>query len=225
MPQQLLLKSITPACLGTHRGALSFSEGNSVLLGDSMYSCKYCVQLATLCNYPLYNTRSILLLKCFTVYCVLNWNLSWLVVSSMCVGESVVSKQEDEMETSERRTAGSCSTRERTGEREERNPVALWVCWHGGTASPCRLPSQWGRQSRQWPELWTRPLMTFWKLPPEPYSFPQESTFLGFLGPAISICYESATSSSWRDWTQTKKQAQYRQGKRIQTKDWENGWR
>lgn len=39
MPQQILLRSITPVCSGMHRGALSFSEGSSgksVLLGDSI---------------------------------------------------------------------------------------------------------------------------------------------------------------------------------------------
>lgn len=60
-------------------------------------------------------------------------------------GEGVVPEQEDEVEASERRSAGSSCSRERTGEREEGNAAAVRVLRHRSPPPLDGLLSQRGQ--------------------------------------------------------------------------------
>lgn len=75
-----------------------------------------------------------------------------LVFCGCSTGKGVVSEQEDEVETSERRSTGGCSEGKRTGEREKGDIAAVRILRHSGSSSLHRLPGQ-REQSRQRPEF------------------------------------------------------------------------
>lgn len=81
-----------------------------------------------------------------------------LVFCGCSTGKGVVSEQEDEVETSERRSTGGCSEGKRTGEREKGDIAAVRILRHSGSSSLHRLPGQ-REQSRQRPEFWACSLM------------------------------------------------------------------